>query len=73
MNGSTAIIISGIAMIIGGFVAFYGFQGSLDSLSTAIRHGGTFVGLMGIGVVIAGVLLYLVNRPQQNSVNVDLN
>ena len=29
------------------------------------KHAGTFVGLMGIGVFIAGVLLYLIGRNQR--------
>jgi hypothetical protein len=29
-----------------------------------MKHAGTFVGLLGIGVTLAGVLLYLINRNQ---------
>ena len=53
-------------MIITGAVAFYSIQSSPDvkPILRAIKHTGTFVGLMGIGVMVAGILLYLINRSQ---------
>lgn len=64
MKGGTAIIIVGIIMFVSGLVTFYYIQNipELDPLVRTVKHGGTFVGLMGIGVITAGILLYLINR-----------
>ena len=59
-----------------GLFLFYSIQGNLglEPELRAIKHAGTFIGLMGIGVTIAGILLYLINRnqPAVSEVN-DLN
>lgn len=67
MKSETAIIIAGICMVVLGLVLFYSIHSSpyTDSILKTIKHGGTFVGLMGIGVTMAGILLYLINRNQQ--------
>lgn len=64
MKTGSVIIIVGIIMIVGGAVLFYSIQGnpSLESDFRFLKHGGTFAGLMGIGVVMAGILLYLIGR-----------
>lgn len=68
MKSGVVIIIAGGIMIISGLIMFYGIQGiqtsDLDEKKffLAIKHSGTFTGLLGIGVVIAGFLLYLMNR-----------
>lgn len=66
MKSGTAIIIAGIIMVVSGLVLFYSVQSGpdLDPLLRAVKHAGTFVGLMGIGVTMAGILLYLINRNQ---------
>lgn len=66
MKGESAIILSGIIMIISGLVLFYSIQNdsNLEQLLRQAKHGGTFVGIMGIGVVIAGILLSLMGREQ---------
>lgn len=66
MNRESVIIITGIAMIISGIVLFYSIQNNpeIDQLFRQIKHGGTFVGLMGIGVTMAGILLRLMDREQ---------
>ena len=66
MKSGLAIIISGMMMFISGLTTFYSIQSSsdLDSALRSIKHIGTFVGLMGIGVTMAGILLYLINRNQ---------
>jgi NADH:ubiquinone oxidoreductase subunit 2 (subunit N) len=53
-------------MIIIGLVLFYSIQNNpdLDELLRQLKHGGTFVGLMGIGVIMAGILLYLMGREE---------
>lgn len=66
MNRGKTIILVGIIMTASGLVAFYSIQPSLslDEEFRMIKHTGTFVGLMGIGVTIAGILLYIINRNQ---------
>ena len=53
-------------MIIGGVVLFYSLQNSpnIDPTLRFLKHWGTFSGLAGIGVVIAGILLTLTSRQQ---------
>ncbi|NJK77927.1 MAG: hypothetical protein HC944_03050 [Nanoarchaeota archaeon] len=68
MKSGVAIIVSGGVMIICGLIMFYGIQSisqpdsDQKNLFLSIKHGGTFMGLLGIGVTIAGFLLYLINR-----------
>ncbi len=66
MKSESAIILSGIIMIISGLVLFYSIQNNpdLDQSLRYAKHGGTFVGLMGIGVIIAGILLRLMEKEQ---------
>lgn len=66
MKSESAIIMSGIIMFISGLVLFYSIQNDpdLDQLLRNVKHGGTFVGLMGIGVILAGFLLRLMGREQ---------
>lgn len=64
MKIGITIIIIGVVMILLGMIAFYSIQGTPDSdiLLRSIKYGGTFFGIMGIGVSIAGGLLYLFSR-----------
>jgi hypothetical protein len=66
MKGETAIILTGIIMIISGLGLFYSIQNNpdLDQLFRQIKHAGTFVGLMGIGVMMAGILLRLMEKEE---------
>ena len=66
MKGESVMILTGIIMIISGLMLFYSIENDhdLDQLLRQIKHGGTFVGLMGIGVMIAGILLRLMEREQ---------
>lgn len=66
MKAGSAIALAGIIMIISGAVLFYSIDGdsTLDQTMRFIKHGGTFAGLMGIGVVMAGMLLYLISREE---------
>ena len=66
MRTGVIIIVSGFIMTSLGLFLFYSIQSSigLDPELRAIKHAGTFIGLMGIGVTIAGILLYLINRNQ---------
>jgi hypothetical protein len=60
------IILSGIMMVFCGFLLFYSIENSsnLDDISRYTKHAGIFVGLIGIGVTIAGVLLQLMGQEQ---------
>ena len=66
MKNGRAVIISGIIMIIIGSALFYSIQNNpdLDETLRHLKHGGTFVGLMGIGVIMAGILLFLMGREE---------
>jgi len=66
MKAGPVMTISGIIMIICGVILFYSIQidQNLDQSLRLVKHGGTFVGLMGIGIMTAGILLYLIEREQ---------
>ncbi len=66
MKAGSAIAVAGIIMIISGATLFYSIQGDTSSDQTLrlLKHGGTFAGLMGIGIVMAGILLYLIGREE---------
>lgn len=66
LRSEVKIVCAGVVMVVFGLILFYTIQtkpGIEDPLRI-VRHSGTFVGLMGIGVSIAGMLLYLINRNQ---------
>ena len=64
MKLNSVITISGILLIVCGLVLFYSLQNipDLDPELKALKHLGTFAGLSGIGVIIAGILLMLTSR-----------
>jgi NADH:ubiquinone oxidoreductase subunit 2 (subunit N) len=66
VKGESIIIMTGISMIIAGVALFYSIQNNpdLDQLLRQVKHGGTFVGLMGIGVTVAGILLRLMEKEE---------
>ena len=66
MRGESVMIMTGIIMIISGLILFYSIQNNPDSdqLLRQVKHGGTFVGLMGIGVMMAGILLRLMEKEE---------
>jgi len=66
MKSGIVIIIAGGSMVICGLILFYAVQISpeIEPFFKTIKHAGTFVGLLGIGVTLAGILLYLINRNQ---------
>jgi hypothetical protein len=46
-----------------GLVFFYAIElGQTNDVLRFIKNMGTFVGLSGMGVTLAGILLYLINR-----------
>ena len=63
MKTGISIIIIGITMFSIGLVLFYSIElGQTDPGLRVIKNVGTFVGLSGMGVSLAGVLLHLINR-----------
>ena len=63
MKTGILIIIIGVTMFSIGLVLFYSIElGQTDPGLRFIKNVGTFVGLSGMGVSLAGVLLYLINR-----------
>jgi len=68
VKSNVAIIISGITLIVCGGIIFYSLDGNpnLDPLLRSLKHWGTFAGLSGIGVIVAGILLILIRRQQSS-------
>ncbi len=63
MKTGVIVIIIGISMFAVGLVFFYSIElGQTDPVLRFIKNIGTFVGLSGMGVTLAGVLLYLLNK-----------
>ena len=57
------IIIIGITMFVAGLVMFYSIElGQKDPVLRLVKNIGTFIGLSGMGVTLAGILLYIINR-----------
>ncbi len=67
MKPGMLIIIIGITMFIAGLVFFYSIElGQTDPVLRFIKNVGTFVGLSGMGVTLAGILLYLINKNESS-------
>jgi hypothetical protein len=63
MKMGIVIIITGFIMFITGLIMFYSIElGQTDPLLRTVKNTGTFIGLSGMGVTLAGILLYLINR-----------
>ena len=63
MKISTTIIIFGITMFGFGLILFYSIElGQTDPVLRFLKNTGTFVGISGMGVGLAGILLYLINK-----------
>ena len=63
MKMGIALMVSGGTMFILGLILYYSIElGQTDSVLRLIKNSGTFIGLSGIGVTLAGILLYLINR-----------
>lgn len=60
------VMIVGVIMFVMGLGLFYSIEtGQTDPILRGIKNiGGTFVGLSGMGVTLAGILLYLIGRNQ---------
>jgi len=65
-------MIVGGSMFILGLILFYSISPEDNLNLENIKNMGTFVGLTGIGVAVAGILLFLINRnPQPINENYD--
>ncbi len=63
MKSGMVLIIIGITMFVVGLVLFYSIElGQTDPVLRFIKNLGTFVGISGMGVTLAGILLYLINK-----------
>ena len=63
MKMGIIIIIIGISMFAVGLVMFYSIEiGQNDPVLRLVKNIGTFIGLSGMGVALAGILLYIINR-----------
>jgi len=72
MKVGLLLTIIGISMFILGLILFYTINFDENKNLEIIKNIGTFVGLTGIGVSVAGVLVYLINRnPQPIKENYD--
>ena len=61
-------IIIGLVMFFAGLIMFYSIEiGQTDSILRIIKSMGTFVGLSGMGAVLAGILVHLINRNAPSS------
>ena len=59
------LAIIGISMFIVGLLLFYIINPEIKDNLEIIKNMGTFVGLSGMGVTLAGILLYLLNKNEQ--------
>ena len=62
MKSGITLVIVGICMFGSGLILFYFIEVAEDKVLENIRNMGTFVGLSGMGVTLAGILLYLINK-----------
>ena len=65
MKAGKPWIIIGGGMFILGLILFYLINPEGNKNLEFIKNMGTFVGLSGMGVALAGVLLYLINRNEK--------
>jgi len=65
MKSGILMIIIGVSMFATGLVLFYSIElGQTDPVLRFIKNVGTFVGLCGMGVTLAGILLYLISKKE---------
>ena len=61
------MIIIGTSMFAAGLVLFYSIElGQTDPVLRFIKNIGTFVGISGMGVTLAGILLYFINKNESS-------
>ena len=63
MKDSSAIMLIGMVMFAAGLVMFYSVEtGQTEQIPRYVKNAGIFVGLAGIGAVMAGILLHLMSK-----------
>jgi len=63
MRMGAVFMVIGISMFISGLVMFYSIEiGQKEQFLRIIKNTGTFIGLSGMGVTLAGILLHLINK-----------
>ena len=63
MKAGRLITIIGITMFVTGLVLFYSVEiGQTDPVLRLVKNVGTFVGISGMGVTLAGILLQLISK-----------
>ncbi len=71
MKMAVKIGVVGILMFVTGLIMYYSIEiGQTDQTLRLVKNTGTFVGISGMGVALAGTLLYLINKnepPMQES------
>ena len=65
MKTGMPLSIIGVTMFILGLMLFYLIPIGENNILEFIKNIGTFVGLCGIGVTLAGILLYLISKNEQ--------
>ena len=65
MKTGMPLSIIGVTMFILGLMLFYLIPIGENNILEFIKNIGTFVGLSGIGVTLAGILLYLISKNKQ--------
>ena len=65
MKSGIPLLVIGISMFILGLLLFYLINPEENKNLEIIKNTGTFVGLSGIGVTLAGILVYLLNKNGQ--------
>jgi|TARA_B110000438_G_scaffold94197_1_gene93639 hypothetical protein len=65
MKTGIPLVFVGSSMFILGIVLFYLINPEGNKNLEFIKNMGTFVGLSGMGVTLAGILLYLIGRNEQ--------
>ena len=69
---SKLIMIGGSSMFIIGLSVFYSIElGEIEPTLRIIKNTSMFVGLIGIGVVLGGGLLYLINKSEEPLKKID--
>ena len=65
MKSGISLGVIGTGMFILGLLLFYLINPEENKNLEIIKNTGTFVGLSGMGVTLAGILIYLLNKNEQ--------
>ena len=62
MKTGIPLIIVGVSMFVVGLILFYLIGTEANKNLEIMKNAGTFIGLSGMGVTLAGILLYLISK-----------